>query len=56
MSKLADAMSLNMIVMERTNLAMLSDSDLRYVKHNVKLRLTANKSSVRQLNLQMCTC
>ena len=25
-------------------------------RHNVNLRLTANKCSVRKLNLQMCTC
>ena len=54
MSKLADARDLNICLAWREHiLSMLSDSDLRYVKHYVNLRLTANNNSVRKLNLQI---
>ena len=39
-----------MFGMERTHFSMLSDSDLGMPRHNVNLRLTANKGSVTQLN------
>ena len=55
MSKLADARGLNiMFGMERTHLAMLSDSDLRYVKAYCKVKING-KQGFRQ-TAEFCRC
>ena len=57
MSKLSDARGLNICLAWREHICLCHRTAIKGMsRHTVNLRLTANKGSVIQLHLQMCTC